>query len=127
MSTVLASIIATFITLPVLAWIVIFFASYRITQHKKRSFQVAVDITTVFFMIACYFLIYEIWHLSMFWMIAIIVLLSGILFSVVLWKVRGDIDTKRLLKGVWRFNFLLFFIGYTVLFVYGLLNRLVQI
>lgn len=53
MSNVVASIIATFVTIPIFTWFLLYFITRYITKNNKRSFQMATDYSTFFFHFSC--------------------------------------------------------------------------
>ncbi len=120
MSNALAWIVATFVTMPILALYFIYLISIKTTKNKKRSLKLAVDYSTILFIIAVYFIVYEIWTKSFFWIIMIVILIIGMIFTIIHWKVSEDIQLGKLLIGIWRVNFLLFFFAYLLLSLYGL-------
>jgi hypothetical protein len=47
-------------------------------------------------------------------------LFAAVIFTVIHWKVKQEINIPLIFKGFWRFNFLLFFSAYIVLLVFGM-------
>ncbi|HET7522386.1 MAG TPA: DUF3397 domain-containing protein [Bacillales bacterium] len=125
MEVVIAHLFALFITVPILGWMAVYAAIYLWTGDKPRAFRRAADATTVLFIISVSVFTYEIWRTSLLWGIVLIFTVSGGLISVLQWKWAGDIQLKKLLKGMWRFNFLLFVAAYFVLLFYGIFERLI--
>lgn len=123
MFSVISSFIATLITIPILVYILIFVISKIITKNHRRSVQFAIDYSTIFFILSVHFLAYTIWGRSFLWVIIIFILLCAILFVIINWKLKGEIIFSRFFKGFWRFCFLIFFIAYLVLTIYGLIYR----
>ncbi|MCT8139033.1 DUF3397 domain-containing protein [Anaerobacillus sp. CMMVII] len=120
MSEALAWLVATFVTLPIFTFYIIYIITVKTTKNKKKSLKLAVDVSACFFIIAVYFIAYEIWSKSLLWVIIIFILIVAMIFTIIHWKVSDDIQFGKLLKGIWRFNFLLFVIFYLVLSAYGL-------
>ncbi|MCM3759339.1 DUF3397 domain-containing protein [Alkalihalobacillus oceani] len=125
MSQVLSWFIATVITLPLLGWYVLYLITVKLTKKKARAIRVASDGSVVLFMAAVYFIMYELWGRSFLWMILAIFFFIAMVFTWLHWQAAGDIYTRKLLKGIWRVNFLLFFFLYLVLSGYGLISRLI--
>ncbi|MDX5476191.1 MAG: DUF3397 domain-containing protein [Bacillaceae bacterium] len=126
MSTILASLFATLVTLPLLTMIVIYFISRKITRSNKKSFHYAIDFSTVFFILSVHYLIVTIWDKSFFLILTSILLLIGIFIVIVQYKVREELDFTRVAKGFWRINFLLFFVAYFCLSLYGIIKRTME-
>ncbi|WP_096154736.1 MULTISPECIES: DUF3397 domain-containing protein [Bacillus] len=126
MSTIFAGLFATLVTLPLLTMFVIYFISRKITRSNKKSFHYAIDLSTVFFILAVHYLIVTIWGKSLFLILTSILLLIGILIVIVQYKIREELDFSRVAKGFWRLNFLLFFVTYFCLSLYGIIKRTME-
>jgi hypothetical protein len=127
LSSFLAFLLATMITLPILGLILIFITSLKVTRNKKRSLHLSIDITTVLFIFSVHTIAFVIWEQSFTWIILTIILLTAMGFVVLHWKVFEEIQLKRVFKGFWRFNFLLFGLSYFGLTIYGLINRIMEL
>lgn len=123
MSNVIAHITAAFVTMPLLSFFVIYMVARKWTRKKKKSFYVAINISTVFFIVAVHFLIVAIWGKSYLWMMLILLLLLNILFAIGYWRKKGDLHIPSVLRLFWRFSFLLFFFLYFGLLGYGIFVR----
>ncbi|GAE33846.1 DUF3397 domain-containing protein [Halalkalibacter akibai] len=124
MGDIVAWVIATIVTIPLIGWYIIYITTVKISKNKSKSIRLASDWTTVLFMAAVYFIMVELWEKSFFWIILALFFFIAILFTWIHWKLSGDIETSKLFRGIWRFNFLLFFVVYLLLFSYGLLSRI---
>ncbi|WP_209125472.1 DUF3397 domain-containing protein [Alkalihalobacillus sp. BA299] len=124
MSSAFAWFIATVVTLPIVGWYIVYIITVKITKKKSYSIRLAADISLVFFISAVYFISYEIWNQSFLWVILIAFFVVAICFTIIHWKVANDVHFIRLFRGIWRFNFILFFIVYIMLSTYGLISRL---
>nr|WP_263328107.1 DUF3397 domain-containing protein [Neobacillus sp. Marseille-Q6967] len=123
MNTIVSSIITFFFTMPLLGFIIIYFLYKMITKNSRKSFHKALDYSTIFFIMAVHFLTITIWGKSLFGVILLIMIFIAMVFVVVHWKMNGEIVFNKVFKGFWRFNFLLFFITYITLTVFGLVHR----
>jgi hypothetical protein len=123
-SDAIAWLVATFVTLPIFTFYLIYLVSVKTTKNKRKSIKLAVDTSAIFFIIAVYFISYEIWSQSLLWLIITLIIVVAMIFTIIHWKVSEDIQLDKLLKGFWRFNFLLFVFMYLVLSVYGLVIRI---
>jgi hypothetical protein len=126
-SNALAWIVATFVTLPIFAFYLVYIISVKTTKNKRKSVKLAVDTSACFFIIAVYFVAYEIWAQSLFWLIIIFIIVVAMIFTIIHWKVSEDIQLGKLLKGIWRFNFLFFVFVYIFLSIYGLFIRVYSV
>jgi hypothetical protein len=125
--SIFSGLIATFITVPVLALIFIYLISYRLSNDRKKSFHRMVDYSTIFFIISVYTMVYVIWERSLLLPFLMLLITIAMVFAFLQWKYTQDIQLGKLLKGFWRFNFLLFFAGYCGLLIFGLVLRIFSI
>ncbi|WP_268874668.1 DUF3397 domain-containing protein [Neobacillus drentensis] len=121
--TFLSSIISIFFALPFLGFLLVFIITKLVTNNNRKSVHRALDYTTILFVISVHFLIETIWGKSLFWLIILIMILIAMIFVFVHWKVKEEIVLRKVLKGFWRFNFILFLLAYITLTLYGLLHR----
>lgn len=126
MSSAVAWFLATLITVPLVAFYFIYIITVKTTKSKKVSIKRAVDFSTILFIFAVYFIVHEIWNVSLFWVLLIMIISVAIIYTIIYWKVSKDIYLPKLLKGIWRLNFILFFLTYFILSIYGLLIRISQ-
>lgn len=126
MSSAVAWLLATFITVPLVAFYFIYIITVKTTKSKNISIKRAVDFSTILFIFAVYFIVYEIWNVSLFWLLLIMIISVAIIFTIIHWLVSKDIFLAKLLKGIWRLNFILFFLAYFILSIYGLVLRISQ-
>ncbi|WP_261133893.1 DUF3397 domain-containing protein [Bacillus sp. Marseille-Q3570] len=115
------------VTVPLLAWIMVYWITRKITRQQKRSFMVATDVTTFFLIISVMVILYTIWENTFLWPIVILILLIVISITVLYWKRDEDIGLSKIMKTAWRLNFLLFSSGYLVLCLYGLVIRVMAL
>jgi hypothetical protein len=123
MSNILSSIIAVLITAPILVYFLVFIISKQLTKKHRQSVHYAIDISTIFFILSVHFLVINIWKQSLSWAIFIFMLVCAIIFVIINWSIKGEIIFVRLVKGFWRFNFLIFILLYFVLTIYGLIQK----
>jgi hypothetical protein len=126
MLNIISAIIATMVTLPILTYLIIFLIAKKVTGNKKSALKIAADGSTLFFIFSVHYIVYEIWQQSYLWVIIIIMLVIAILLTFIYRTVYEDIDLMKLLKGIWRMNFVLFVLVYTVLFTYGLTYKVLS-
>ncbi len=122
MGSIFSSIIATFATIPLLGYLIVFIICKQITKKHRRSVHIALDITTLLFIFSVHHLILTIWEHNYFWLIILFMLIIAIAFVLVFWKIKKEIDFSRVFRGYWRFNFLLFLMAYVVLTIIGLVQ-----
>lgn len=123
LSVILSSIISIFFTVPFLGFIIVFFVSKFVTKNTRKSVHKALDFTTILFIISVHFLIVTILGKSLIWLIILVMIVIAMVFVFVHWKVKEEIILKTVMKGFWRFIFLLFLLAYITLTLYGLVHR----
>lgn len=116
-----SQLISFLVVFPIFTLFIVFVISKLITKKHRLSIHLALDISTIFFIVSVHFLIQSIWHTSVLFYIVIFILLIGMLFVIIHWKFQEEIQYKKVFKGIWRVTFLLFFLLYIVLLVYGLI------
>ena len=117
-----SSIIATFVTIPLLGYFLVFIICKQVTKQHKKSVHMALDVSTFLFIISVHYLILAIWEQSFLWVIFLSLLVLAIIFVLLHWKIKHEINLPLVFKGFWRFNFLVFFTAYVVLTVIGLIQ-----
>lgn len=117
-----SSIIAAFVTIPLLGYLVVFIVCKQVIKQHKKSVHIALDVSTLLFIISVHFLILAIFEQSFLWVIILFLLVLAIIFVLLHWKIKHEINIPLVFKGFWRFNFLLFFTAYIVLTVLGLIQ-----
>lgn len=126
MNSAIAWFLATLITVPLVAFYLIYIITVKTTKSKIISIKLTVDLSTILFILAVYFIAHEIWNISLFWFLLLTIISVAIIFTIIHWKFSNDIHLPKLLKGIWRLNFILFFLAYIILSIYGLLLRISQ-
>lgn len=119
-----STVIATFVTIPLLGYLLVFVISKQITKKHKKSVHIALDVTTLLFIISVHYLILAIWEQSLLWIIFLLLLFLAIIFVLLHWRIKHEINLPIVFKGFWRFNFLLFCTAYVVLTVIGLVQSI---
>ncbi|MCM3568798.1 DUF3397 domain-containing protein [Neobacillus mesonae] len=125
MTGILSNVLTLFFSMPIFGFLFIFMIYKLVSKNTRKSVHKALDYTTILFIISVHFLIKTIWGHSLFGFILLIIIVIAMTFVLVHWKVKGEIDYKRVLKGFWRFNFIFFFLAYVGLTLYGLIYRAV--
>ncbi|MCA1028365.1 DUF3397 domain-containing protein [Cytobacillus kochii] len=124
MSVFLSSMIATFITIPFLGYLLVFIICKQVTKKHKKSVHLALDISTLLLILSVHFMIASIWNRSYIWLIFLFLISTAILYLLYYWRVKQEIDYGKLFKGYWRINFLFFLTAYCVLIAIGIFNRI---
>ncbi|RFU71167.1 DUF3397 domain-containing protein [Peribacillus saganii] len=127
MTTVFSWLAATFVTIPLLGYIVFFIIAKQITKNHRRSVHLSMDFSTLLFIISVHYLIQAIWGHSLIWLLLLIMLAVASTVVIAHYKVKQEIIIRKVFKGFWRVNFLLFFCIYFCLVIYGMISRISQV
>ncbi|MEK4278535.1 MULTISPECIES: DUF3397 domain-containing protein [unclassified Cytobacillus] len=122
-----SSLIATLVTIPLLGYLAVFIISKQITKKHKRSVHIALDVSTFLFILSVHYLIIVIWDKSYLWMIFLCLLITAVVFIIIHWRIKQEINMRILFKGFWRFNFLLYFTAYIILILVGVVQRVTSV
>ncbi len=124
MIDVLAGVAATFVTIPLLGFAAVFLIFNKVTGNRRKSFLLASDVSTIFLIWAVYAMVMIIWEVDVARYLPFLFIITIMIFLVMQWKLAEEIQIRKVVKGFWRFNFLLFGFAYAGLALYGLVMRL---
>lgn len=124
MGNVLIYLMAITITMPIILTATVYFLSYKITNHKRKAFHLAVNWTTLFYILSTIHLLFII--LGHYFIAIILGVILSILILVIVyqWRYKTEILIFQAIKLSWRIYFLLFFILYVLLILIGILQRI---
>jgi hypothetical protein len=126
MGSFFASVFATFVTVPIIGYFVVFVIAKQMTKKHRKSVHIALDTTTILFILSVHYLIVTIWEFSLLWLILILIIAMAILSLLIQYKLNEEVDYKKVFRGFWRFNFLLFFSAYIILICVGIFISVTQ-
>ncbi|MGD6833209.1 DUF3397 domain-containing protein [Sutcliffiella halmapala] len=126
MSNIITVFFATIVTAPIFALFLFYVFARYFTKNNKRSFHAAVDSSTLFFILAVHFLVVIIWERSYLWIIMMVLVSIAMIMVITHYKIKQEIQFKKVFKGFWRFNFLLFFFAYFLLALFGVMKRIYE-
>ncbi|MET3698088.1 uncharacterized protein DUF3397 [Bacillus oleivorans] len=118
--------LAILILIPFFSYLLVFVIVKSITRNHKRAVRIAIDTTTFFLFISIQFMIAEIWGAAYIWFFYIGILILAIIFSIIHWKGNVEIHYRKLLKGLWRIQFIVFFVIYFIFMLYGITTSILQ-
>src|SRR4051812_24955038 len=124
MDSLLAGFIAACVIMPVLVYMTVYTISRQRLKNNKKAVRLSADVTTIFLIMAVHFAAIALFENSYLWIILIILILIAITVLFMHYKVREEVDLKRVFTGFWRASFLLFSAGYFVLAVIGIAERI---
>ncbi|GFN30382.1 DUF3397 domain-containing protein [Paenibacillus xylaniclasticus] len=110
--------------IPVVPFFLIYWIYGSISNNRKKAFGLAMDVTTVL-LIGCVAVLFDFIFGSKFgfYLIILILLLLGGLIGNLQFRKRGEVDTKKIVRAVWRIGFLFMSVLY-VLFMFISIGQL---
>ena len=123
LSEVFVFIAATLVTIPLIGFYLVYLISVKSTKNKLFSLKLAVDSTALLFIFSVYFIIIEIWGVNLIWLFLLFFLATAVAFTFMHWRTYEDIHIRRVIRGVWRFQFFVFFFLYFILTFLGVVTK----
>jgi hypothetical protein len=124
---VVSGLFTLMVTMPLFSFIFIYICAKKIFKQKaKKSFHLAVDGSTIFFILSAYFLFIVIFERSYGLELVLFLIVTKIMFLFGYWKKTGDVRITQIFKVYWKTQFLLFATAYTILLFYGLFRRILS-
>ncbi|AGT31425.1 membrane protein [Geobacillus genomosp. 3] len=119
----LAPMLATFVTLPLLLFLLIYLGARLFGGRKRAAFYAAVNVATAFFIAAVYFLLAVLFGKS--YLVHLLLFLFGLHTAIALgyWRKKIDFRPAAVFRLFWRASFLIFAFLYAGLLVYGMVAR----
>lgn len=124
---IFAWFIATLVTLPLLSWYFFYWIYMKRKKERKRAIRFASDWSTVLFIASVHFILSEIFGRSLLLFLLALIVIIAISFTWLHWYISEDIHIRKLVKGIWRFNFIVFFVLHVALFFIGLVMNIVRV
>ncbi len=127
MDSLIAGLIAVCVIMPIIVYIIVYTISRKLLKNNKKAVRLSADITTVFLILAVHYAVIALFEHSYLWIIIIslIIIASTVLFMH--YKVREEVDLKRVFTGFWRASFLLFSVAYFLLAAIGIVERILKV
>ncbi|WP_223070295.1 DUF3397 domain-containing protein [Paenibacillus caui] len=108
--------------LPIVPFILVFFIYNFLKRDKKKSLLLAMDVATLFLILAVSGLFNQIFDTGFgFYLILLFMLICGGLIGGAQNRLKGGVDVRRLVRAVWRLSFILTGFAYILFFLIGLL------
>ncbi|AIQ60233.1 DUF3397 domain-containing protein [Paenibacillus borealis] len=113
--------------IPIVPFLIVYFAGIGLKQDKRKTFLLAMDVTTLFLLLSVSGLFNTIFNTNFgFFLILLIVLISAGLIGGAQNRLKGSVDGKRLLRAVWRLSFFFMGVSYVLFMVVGLIQYISQ-
>lgn len=119
-------IISIALTVPIISLMILYIIIRIFVDSKEKSILLAVDLSTIIFIISVHFHLMTIFEQS--FLPFILLLLLCLLVTVFSLEHRKSNVTsvKKITRTTWRISFLLFVTGYFILTVYGMTAEIVK-
>jgi hypothetical protein len=121
MVSILANLSATIITIPIIGLAVIYLLSKAFLKSRKKTWLFTIDLTTLLLMFSVHYLLLVLLGESFLWIIVMIVFTIILFFGWVHWRKTNELNMRKVLKGSWRFTFLLLAASYLALLITGVI------
>jgi hypothetical protein len=113
--------------IPIVPFLIVYFTGIGLKQEKRKTFLLAMDVTTLFLLLSVSGLFNTIFHSNFgFYLILLIVLISAGLIGGAQNRLKGKVDGKRILRAVWRLSFIVMSVGYVLFMLVGLIKYISQ-
>ncbi len=110
---------------PIIATVIVYIIVLKLSRSSKKAVHIAVNWSTIFYIISTIILIQYLFNTSItgFILIFMLFVLAVIIFYQ--WKANVDIEIKKAFKILWKICFLLFFILYVTFSIIGIIMEIV--
>lgn len=117
----LSHLFAALAAIPFLTFLLIFVIVFRMTDDRRFSLSIAMDVTTLPLILAVSALWQYVWGFSHGgWLSISLLFVLYALLALLQIRVKGKIEWRRLGRGGWRVAFGLFSVLYVILFLIGI-------
>ncbi|WP_082918069.1 DUF3397 domain-containing protein [Oceanobacillus sp. Castelsardo] len=118
-------LLSFFIMVPIIATVIVYIIVLKLSRSSKKAVHIAVNWSTIFYIISTIILIQYLFNTSItgFILIFMLFVLAVIIFYQ--WKANVDIEIKKAFKILWKICFLLFFILYVTFSIIGIIMEIV--
>ncbi|HEY4432451.1 MAG TPA: DUF3397 domain-containing protein [Paenibacillus sp.] len=119
--------VVTLSLIPIVPFFIVYFIGRRLKKDKKKTFMLAMDVTTFFLLLSVSALFNNLFDNGFgFYLILLIVLISTGLIGGAQNRLKGKVDGKRLFRAVWRLSFFFMSVGYLLFMFVGLIKYISQ-
>ncbi|MDT2045695.1 DUF3397 domain-containing protein [Priestia flexa] len=127
MGSLVASILATFITLPVVGFFVLYTLLKKVIKNRRKAVHISTYVSTIFFIVSTHYFAKQIFDQSFLWLIILVLLVLAMIVMLINWQVKKDLQLKRMTKGMFRISFFFFLFSHVLLVVSGLIFELLKL
>lgn len=124
MINIIVYFIAFFVTVPILATLIMYRLAVKRYTHPLRAIHFAVNWTTILYIIADLVLIAIIFERQIVGIVFVILICALAIIVIMQWKKKTEIDFVKAFKLVWRVCFLVFLLLYIFLILLGIIANI---
>ncbi|RHW39744.1 DUF3397 domain-containing protein [Lysinibacillus yapensis] len=126
MITILQVLVSGIILCPLILFIILFAIGRKRKKSAAKSFGFAADFTTFVLFFSVPLSISSLWGMDYNSLVFVIALFIAIIFTYIDWRNKKELEIFPLFKKVWRLYFLLLSAAYTVIWVIGLVQSILE-
>lgn len=118
-----------FFSIIILFPIIPFFITFIICKRKKgtiKSIGIASDITTFILLFSVPLMIRGLWNFHFTWIMLIVLIIIGIIFTYLDWRKKKELEIFPLLKKIWRMYFIFLSILFILIWIVGLITSIIE-
>ncbi len=123
--SILLYLISFIILFPILLLIVIYLICRKRQLSEVKSFGFAADATTFVLFFSVPLFISSLWNVNVSVFVICIAIIIAMVFTYIDWKRKKEIEILPLMKKIWRFYFILLMIIYILIWIIGMLHKIV--
>lgn len=117
--------ISIMIIYPMIPFLLIFMIC-KSKQGTQKAFRIASDVTTFILLFTVPIMIKGIWEFHYTWLIFVVLLIIGIIFTYIDWRKKKEIEIFSLLKKIWRFYFIFLAFLFILIWIIGLIISIIE-
>lgn len=114
--------ISALVTIPFVSTYIVYLINKSLSVHQWKAVHQSVQWTNILYISSCMIIVQVLFNRSIFWLIILLHLLMLIGVMIYQWKKQVDISLLHIFKIVWRASFIMFFLSYFLLAIYGILT-----
>jgi len=121
----ISMMIAFLITFPFIPSVFVYKVSNKIVHHKLRALHIAIDWTTILYILATLKILNNIFDQQFIGIIFVFMLFLLTIIIIRQWKMNTEVLFNKAIKILWRLCFLIFLFIYIILVIYGIVVRII--
>lgn len=124
--SILANIVASLAILPLISFGIIFVLVYVLTKNKEKAVNWSINMVTILFLISVPLTLQYLWGISLVWLIILMFLMIAGGLTYLQFLIHGQMNYPKLIKGIVRLTFLLFLPIHVILYLWVVIEAMIQ-